>query len=174
MLCLFGWKGFESWYIWIMMLEQTSYTCWGNDGPGLFWSWLSPVQTKHMSCLELQTYHQMEDEAGDRERHWHQQLSSCVSRCCCCCWATNTVPPPQPDTQDIRKIMREHIFSNLFTKTELLITPCWRAIASEGHIPRCVASKSWTEGHFQWFLIVCWWIRGEARPENYVNGFHLC
>ena len=70
--------------------------------------------------------------------------------------------------------MREHIFSNLFTKTELLIAPCWLAIASEGHIPRCVASKSWTEGHFQWLLIVCWWIRGEARPEDYVNGFHLC
>ena len=45
--------------------------------------------------------------------------------------------------QDIRKIMREHIFSNLLTKTELLIAPCWLAIASEGHVPRCILKLSW-------------------------------
>ena len=111
-------------------------------------------------------------------RHWHQHLCSSVSRCCW--WLLLVLLSHQHSStatshiQDIRKIRREHIFSNLFTKTELLIAPCWLAIASEGHIPRCVASKSWTEGHFQWLLIVCWWIRGEARPEDYVNGFHLC
>ena len=132
-----------------------------------------------MRPVRLQTYHLMEDEAGDTQTLAPTSLFLCEHRagvggCCKSCWATNTLPPPQAHIQDIRKIMREHIFSNLFTKTELLIAPCWLAIASEGHIPRCVASKSWTEGHFQWLLIVCWWIRGEARPEDYVNGFHLC
>ena len=35
-------------------------------------------------------------------------------------------PPTTTNTQDIREMMREHIFSKLFTKTELLIAPCWR------------------------------------------------
>ena len=120
--------------------------------------------------MGLQTYHQMEDEAVIL-RHWHQQLCSCVSRCCWCC--PNT-PPAQPNTQDIRKIMREHIFSNLLTKTELLIAPCWLAIASEGHVPRCILKLSWRTFSEIYNCLVMDQGQGVRSSADYVNGFHLC
>ena len=112
----------------------------GNDGPELFWSWLSPVQTKHMSCLwgcKLIIRWKMRRVI---QRHWHPQPCSCVSRCWCLVGVAAEPPTlfHRHNIQDIRKIMREHIFSNLCTKTELLIAPCWLSFASEGHIPCCI------------------------------------